>query len=86
MAKHELNHVQSATRGTNAYGNPVPVPSNKESIASPGKDNRDAGSNSADSVQKESASNAEVNSVGEEEGGNHQGPHKKNSHSAHRGV
>ena len=25
--KPELNHAQSTTRGTNAYGNPVPVPS-----------------------------------------------------------
>ena len=59
-AKPELNHVQSTTRGTNAYGNPVPVPSNKESIASPGKDNEDAGSSSAESVQIKSASNSDV--------------------------
>ena len=40
--KPELNRVQSTTRGTKANGNPVPVPSNKESIASPGEDYDDA--------------------------------------------
>ena len=49
-AKPELNHVQSTTRATNACGNHVPVPSNKESVASPGKYNKDAGSSSAEPV------------------------------------
>ena len=74
--KPELNHVQSTT---------VPVPSNKDSIASRGKDGDDVGSSAADSVRIKSASNSDTDSSEEEEGGNRQGPPERNSHSAYRG-
>ena len=58
--KPELNHVQSTTRGTDAYGNPVPVPSSKQSTSRSGEDTEDAGSSSAESVQIKSASSSDV--------------------------
>ena len=70
--------VQSTTRGTNAYGNSVPVPSSKESIASPGEHDEDAGSSSAESVLIKSASSSDVYFSEEEEGGNRQGPREEN--------
>ena len=72
--------------GASAHGNPVPVPSSKESAWSSGEDKEVAGSSSAESVQTKSASSLDVDSAEEEEGGNRQGPHQKNCHSAHRGV
>ena len=75
--KPELNHVQSTT---------VPVFAKEKSVRSSGKDNNDAGSSSADSVRIQSASNSDIDSSEEEEGGNRQGPHKKNSQSAHSGA
>ena len=77
LTKAELNHVQSTT---------VPVLANEESVGSPGKDNNAAGSSSADSVRIRSTSSSDIDSSEEEEGGNRQGPHNKNSHSAHRGY
>ena len=62
--KPELNDVQSTTRGTNAHGNPVPVSFSKKSIASPGKDNEDAGSSSAESVHIKSASDSDSHYTG----------------------
>ena len=56
-ASYSLGHTRT-TRGTNAYGNPVPVPCNTSSVASPGKDNEDTGSRRAESVQIESASSS----------------------------
>ena len=56
-----------------------------ESASSSGEDKEDARSSSADLVQVKSASSSGANSLEEEEGGNCQGPHKKNGHSAHRG-
>ena len=54
---------QSAGNGAR-YGVGVPVPSNKESIASPAKDNEDAGSSSADSVQIKLPSNSYIGGGG----------------------
>ena len=74
--KPELNHVQSTA---------VPVPAKEKSVWSPGKDNNDAGSSSADSVRIQAASSSDIDSSEEEEGGNRQGPPERNSHSAYRG-
>ena len=56
-----------------------------ESASSSGADEEDAGSSSAESVQIKSASSS-YDSSEEREGGNRQGPHKRNGPSAHRGA
>ena len=59
----------------------------KQSSSKEGEDTEDTGSSLAESVRIESASSShssEDSEDSEEEGVNHQGPHRKKSHSAHR--
>ena len=85
-----MNHVQSTTRETNAFGNHVPVSYSEKYIASTGNDNEDAGSSSAESAQIKSATksdtDSEIDSEEKEGGRGRQGLHNKNSNSAHGGA
>ena len=90
--KPELKPVQSTTKETSTYGDPDPrllsqsYTAKKPFKRSSSKEGEDTDTTRSGLAEIQTASNSDLESLVEEEGGNHQGPHRQTSHSAHTGL